>query len=84
MKDEFKVVILYDEDYLSSDFEDWYWGLFLVDDLKKAQRNLKKWLNEYLNDEDAQIITNRYDYIIKKAKEYGYTYLGNDYIGFGC
>ena len=73
-----KVIVFHDCDEKIERFDLWYWGYFKVDNIRKAKRLFKKWFEEYLNSEDLMSTTDRYQYTIKKAKEYGYEYCGND------
>lgn len=72
-----KIIIFYDCDEKIERFDLWYWGYFKVDSIREAKKLFKKWFEEYINDDDLISTTDRYQYTIKKAKEYGYEYCGN-------
>lgn len=80
-----KLFVLYDNDSNPKYFDDWFWAVFKVPNITDAERFFQGWLKEYFNSEELMETTDRYSYIIKKAKELGYEYVPFlDCGGFGC
>jgi len=80
------ILVLYDCDRNPQYFDDWFYAVFMVDNVEKAQKLFDKWLNEYFDSEELMYKTDRYSYIYRKALSIGYKAVlpMGDYGGFGC
>ena len=78
-------LVFYDCDNTLQDFEDWFYGVFLVDNIKKAQWLFNRWFEEYMNSEELMEKTDRYQHIYRRARQYGYVAVNpyGNYGGFG-
>lgn len=80
-----ETLVFYDCDCPIENFDDWFYAVFMVDNVEKAQKLFNCWFEEYIRSSELMEKTDRYQHIYRKARQYGYIAVNPHgyYGGFG-